>query len=318
MATTTKSTRSRTAKTTKKPARATKAVAAKTTKKTKVATKSAAKTTKTAVKKAPAAAKNNANKVELTPIERIRSIHISSALSHLIFAALIIGFATIASTAVRLGLQTRDQFASQGNVVLGPANEVLYNINPKYVLAGSLVLGALASILLASKFRSRYESTVANRTSGFRWLALGLSAALLITYINLLAGISDWATLKLSAGLIFVTALLSFVAERENVGAVRPKWVAFDLSLLTGVLAWLPLLGSIFGTSVYGMERYGWHVYALAVITMLGFTLTALNQYRHFKKGALADYEKAEERYLRIDTLTKFAVVLITLTAFNQ
>lgn len=253
----------------------------------------------------------------LTPLERVRSLLVSSAMVNLIFAALVIGFVSITAVAVRLGLQTRDQFAGENTVVLGSSSEVLFNLDPKYVLAASLLVSSLILILLATKLRTRYEATVANRTSGLRWLAFGISAALLLDFVNLLGGVDDLATLKLSAFLIFVTTMLSFIAERENIGAARPKWFAYILSLFTGALAWLPLIGSFIGTSLYGMERFGWHVYAMAGVLLLGFIGFAVVQYRQIQAGRTGDYLRVEERYLRIDLFIKFAVVLIVLLAFK-
>ncbi len=314
MATTTQSKSTRT--TTKKPAKA-----VKTTKKI-TNQKAVAAPRKTAVKK-PLITQTSVSTVKattrspLTPLDRIRSLLVSSAMVNLIFAALVIGFVTTTEVAVRLGLQTRDQFASDSTVVLGPASEVLFNLDPKYVLAASLLASSLILILLATKLRSRYEATLANRTSGLRWLAFGISAALLLNFANLIGGIDDLATLKLSAFLIFITTMLSFIAERENIGTARPKWFAYTLSLITGAMAWLPLIGSFIGTSLYGMERFGWHVYAVAGVLLLGFIGFAITQYRQLRVGRAGDYLRAEERYLRIDLFTKFAVVLIVVIALK-
>lgn len=253
----------------------------------------------------------------LSPLERIRSVQVSSALVYLIFSGLVVGFVAAADVAVTLGLQTRDQFASQQHTVLGPAHEVLFNLDPKYVLVASLLLSSLFAVLLAGRLRSRYQATLANRTSGFRWLAIGLTAGLTLEYVNLLAGIHDIALLKLSAFMIFITAMLSFIAERDNAGAVRPKWLAFNLSLITGAFAFLPLILSLIGTSLYGMERFGWHVYALAFVLLLGFSAFAANQSSHIKAGSARDYLGVEEKYLRTDLLTKFAVVVITILALK-
>lgn len=302
MANTSKSTR-------KKPASASKASKA-------VKTAKAAKTKKPIIKTKNTDIKYV--KAVLTPYQRVRSLHFSLALMYAVFAGLVIGFVSAASSAVTLGIQTRDNFASDTNVILGPAREVLYSVQPKYVLAASLLVGAIGSLLLASKLRNRYESTLTARISGLRWVILGLSAALTLEFINLLAGVHDVTLLKLSGALIFITTMLAWVSERDNAAAGKSKWLAYDLSLLTGVLAWLPVAGSLIGTSLYGMERFGWHVYALVAVTLVGFTAFALNQYLYTRaKGARRDYVAIEESYLRIDMLTKFAVVLIVLLALK-
>ncbi len=313
MATTTKS------KSTKKPA-----TAAKTTK--KASTTKSVTTKKTPIKKTPVkttvvkketTAKKTV-KTPVTPLDRIRSVHSSIAAAYLVFTALVIGFVSTAATAITLGLQSRDEFATNADkVVLGPAHEVLFNIEPKYFLALSLLLMALASILLASKLRARYEATLVNRTSGFRWIASGLSMAALLTYVNLLAGITDLATLKLSAALLVATSIFAFLADRENAASVRPKWVAYLASIFTGVMAWVPVLSVLLGTYLFGDERFGWHVYAIAAVTLLGSTSIALNQLRQLRAGVRKEYTAIEASYLNIDLLTKFAVVLLTLLALQ-
>ncbi len=301
---------------TKSTVKATTKVAAKTTVKT---AKTTAKTVKADRALKTASVKTSAAGVRapLTPLEKIRNLHVTKAIVYLLGAGLVLGLAKTAAVAMTLGISARDEFASRENTVLTPAYEVLYNIEPKYLLALSLVLAALASLLLATKWRNRYETTLANRISGFRWVAVGISAALLLTYINMLVGIHDEATLKMSAGLIFVTTMLSWLAERDNSLGGAPKRLAYWLSLLAGTLAWLPLIGSLIGTTLFGEERFGWHVYALAGVVLAGFIGFALNQYRHLRAGAQRDYLPVEERYIRIDLLMMFFVVLITLLAFQ-
>lgn len=296
-----------------------------------MATTTKSKTTRTSKKSAPAAKTPKTTKtvkVEkktevtpvkavVTPFDRLRSVHISMFAAFAVFAALIAAFVSTAATALTLGIQDKNDFSSLDHTVLGSASEVLYNIDPRYVLITSLVMSALGAILLATKLRSRYETTVASRTSAFRWAITGLSAAILITFVNLLAGVNDFATIKLSAAFILVTAALALLAERENVGVARPKWFAYILSLFTGAIAWLPIISTFIGTSLYGKEHFGWEVYAIAAATLLGFSSLAINQYRHLKAGIAADYAAVEARYLNIDLLTKFAVVLIALIALK-
>ncbi len=315
MANTTKSTR-------KKPVRTTKSVkATKTTvKKTPAKSVRATKTAKTVpvvtTKKADVSTKS-AQRTALTPLERLRSLHISKAVIYLLGAGLILGFVKAVEATVTLGIVARDEFASQQNTVLTPAHEVLYNIDPRYVLVTSLGLAALGSILLATKLRNRYEATLSGRTSGFRWVILGVSAALTLTFVNMLAGVHDMATLKLAGGLIFLTTMLSWLAERDNIGAVKPKWLAYIVALFAGALALLPLIGSLIGTTLFSEERFGWHVYALAAVMIIGFIGFALTQYRSLRRGPADVYLETEERYLRIDMLTKFAIVLIVLLALK-
>lgn len=298
MATTTKS------KSTKKPA-----TAAKTTK----------KTTKVTPKKVVAAKTTTvSNKVAITPLDRIKSVNVSLAAAFLVFAALAAFFIETVAQAITLNVQTRDIFSTTADkVVLGPANEVLFNIQPKYLLVASLLISVVGALLLATKLRSRYELTLANRTSGFRWAITGISSAFLLSYVYLLAGITDLATLKMGGAMILATALFAFLADRENVATVKTKWLAFTASCFTGAMAWYPVVAVFIGTALYGNERFGWHVYAIAAVTLVGFSGFALRQYQQLRAGAQKDYLASEAGYLNTDLLTKFAVVLISLIALK-
>lgn len=319
MATTTKST-------TRKSSTKAKAKAA--PKKKTAAVKSTAK--KTVTKKVPAkktavsspvktevkVAKKNTK--EPTPFERLRSMHLTSALVYALFAGLVGVFVKTASVAVSLPIMSRDQFAGTGNVTLGAANEVLYSIQPKYMLVFSLVFAAIAGLLFATKLQKPYEKAVSGRVSGFRWIAVGLSSAATLSYVYLLAGLTNLWVLKFGALLIIVTSLFAWVAERDNVGARAPRWLAYIISLFTGVAAWLPVIGTFIGTSVYGGERFSWIVYATATAALLGFTGFAITQYRQLREsGRQKDFVYIEASYYQIDLFAKFAIVLFALIAFK-
>lgn len=316
----------------KKPAKANKATkVTKSTKTTKVSAtkKPAAKPAKVAASSKTTASKSavptvteptsarRGAKAPLTPLERIRSLHLSSAVVYTLFAGVIIGFVTMATSAITLSIQAKDQFASRNQVVLGPAHEVLYDLNPKYVLVAALLVSALGSLLLATKLRARYEASLAGRISGLRWIVFGLSSALTVAFLNLLVGVNDIATIKLSAGAMFLAALLSWFAERDNAKATHPRWLAYGGAWLAGLLAFTPILGSLVGTSIWGMERFGWHVYTVVAVVILGYVVMATIASNVIKAGATREYTDIEEKYLRTDLLVKFLVVLVILTALQ-
>lgn len=311
MATTTKSTR----KTTVKPAKST--TVRKTTTKKATVTKAPAKNTKVIKNEKVVSTPVKADKKDVSPLERLRSMHLTTAALYILFAGLVLGFVKTAAVAVTLPFQARDEFASKEGVVLGSSHEVLYNIEPKYLLAASLLFGAVFSILLATKLRNRYESTLTGRVSGLRWISLGVSSSLLLTYVYMLAGLTDVWILKLSAIMILVTTALGWIAERDNSNAVTPKWLAYVFSLFTGAFAWLALAGTFIGTALFGDERFSWSVYAIALVTLLGFIGFAVREYRQLRAVTPADYVYTEAGYFQIDLFTKFAVVLLSLIALK-
>lgn len=304
-------------------ATAKKAPAKKPAKKTtkKVAAKAPVKkavVTKKEVTKVTTTKTTRAARAPLTPMERLRSINLSAAFTAVVFSILTVIFVAPASAELLLGVQARDAFANLDSVVLGSASEVLVSVEYRYILVAALLVGAVGSLLMATKLRKGYEASVKANVSGLRWLFMGLSAALMLEFVSFMGGVQDAMTLKTIAALILATTLFGWLSDRENAASKNAKWLAFVASVFTGVAAWMPLLGSLIGTSVFSDERFGWHVYALAGVTLAGFIGFALTQLSSIRKKSQFEYTAFEQRYLRIDQVTKFLVVVILISALQK
>jgi MFS family permease len=213
----------------------------------------------------------------------------------------------------------RDALVTAPQVVLAPASKVLFSPQAKYVLAAVFLITAVFSLLLATKLKARYDRTLKAGISGFRWLLIGVSAGLMLEFSSILAGVTDVMTLKLIGGMIVVTTILGWVSDRENSKPKNAHWLAFIASLFTGALAWAPLLGTLFGTWYWGLERFGWWVYALAAALFIGFVCYALMQYWHLAgKKNWKDYLFTERNFLGVDILTKLAFGIIIIVAFMK
>ncbi len=200
-------------------------------------------------------------------------------------------------------------------VVLAPATRVVWEVELGYLLAGIFAISAVASLLLATLLKKRYETTVTNKTSGFRWLFVGITSALLVEYASLIAGIQDIATLKLIGALVLVTALFSWLAERDNKGVSGAKWLAYSIALVAGTIAWLPLITSMVGTPFHGMERFSWYVYAFAGVVLAGVICFAYNLYRQIRGRGAGNYLFAERNYVLIDLVMKVAAGAVIIYA---
>lgn len=210
----------------------------------------------------------------------------------------------------------KDAIASGAQTVLGTAYQTVVTVEFRYLVVAVFALSAILSLLLATSLRARYEAGVKNATSGIRWIFTGAIVGLIIELITILAGVQDIATLKLVAGLVITTTVLRWLSERDNKNTA-PHWGTFALSVFTGTLAWLPAVFAIVGTHLYGMERYGWHVYALAVLVGAGAINFAVSHYQFIKYPSIRkDYLRAEEKYLSNELFIKLsfaAVVFIAL-----
>lgn len=251
--------------------------------------------------------------------EQISKINIATAVVSAVLA--VVSATLLATTNVSLWLSymARDILAPGEKVVLSPAFKEVFSVEARYILAGIFALGAIFSVLLATKLKSSYEKTIKSKVSGYKWLFVGLMAAFLFEFVNMLAGISDVMVLKVVGGLIFISSLACWMAERENNGADKKKWLAFIIAVFAGIGAWFPLMGSFFGTAVYGMERFTWAVYALAGTLFVSFILYALNQYYYLsnRKG-WKEYTLIERNHLAINLATIVAFGLISVVAFYK
>ncbi len=285
----------------------------------------AKKTVKKPVKKA---AGKPAKAAKVTTKKTVRGALSTSSLFRLNLLSAVIGIilavtsvTLLVATIVQLlmNYMTRDAVVDEASVVLAPAVRVFAEVDLRYVLCGIFAVGAVGSLLLATALKAQYEAQAAERSSAWRWALTGLNSALLLGFVSILGGVTDIATLKLVGGLVFVTVFLSWLAERQNQGAKAPKWSAYIAALLTGTYAWIPLVVSMVGTHVYGLERFGWHVYVLAGALLAGFIAFAVNQYLQIRsQKQWSNYLFVERNYLAIDLFIKVAVAAIILAALHS
>jgi hypothetical protein len=142
----------------------------------------------------------------------------------------------------------------------------------------------------------------------------GILPALMVEMIAIFSGGQDVLYLKSMVGLILLTGLLGYMAERENRGARRAQWLNFWLLFATGALVWFVLAIMLAGTWVYGMIRLPWFVYALfGVLTAASLMAVANLWYELKKKGWAKNFNVVERNYLLINLLAKasFALILI-------
>lgn len=293
-------------------ARTAKKPIAKTTKRKTAGAKATAKKT---TAKSAAKEVDNKPKDKSVTLKKLYQFNLFAALANLVFAVLSVIFVGKQTAAFSWAYSTKDELSSSG---LGPAYKLIANVEIRYLLAVIFVLSAIFSLLLATRLRNNYESGVKNSVSGTRWVLSGISLALILEFATLVAGVQDILTLKLVGGLIFTTSLLAWLNERQNKGT-KKQYAIFGLSVFTGVIAWIPLIGSLLFTAIYGVVNFSWYVYVLAALVLIGFLSIARNQYRHARDGVSAKgYLQLEGNYLSVDFLIKFALFVVVLLALHK
>ncbi len=305
MATTKKSTKAK-IKTTKKPTAKT-ARAARATKQTASAKSVSAKAVKAPDRKTAA------------PRNRIRLL----MQLNLIMAVLSVGLAVMAglfmnqrSYQLFTGLLTRDELASKASTVFVPAIHSIYDIELRWAVVSIMVLSAILPLLFATRLRRRYQASLVNRVHLWRWIDMAVIGALMVETVALISGVQDLMTLKLVGGLVVVSGVLAWMAEKQNAAADASSGKGtYVLSIVTGALPWLLIGMYAVATPLYGMVRSSWFVYALYGTLLAGFVATAINLGNQLRaKGRMANYEVAERNYQLINILVRaaFAIILIT------
>lgn len=270
---------------------------------------------KTEAKVVSTESKKPSLKKEISALERLRGLHISSVLAYIVFGVISFIFMKDAAKEVLLNTQARDTFVQSKDVVLGNASEVLFSMEFRYVLLASLLVAALGSLLAATRLRKTYEKGVTSAVSGWRWLFYGVSAALLVELVSFMAGVQDLMTLKVVAGLVIAGSLFAWFSERENMVPGVKRTLGYYGAMFAFIVALLPLAGSVVGTTLFNDERFGWHIYALSAALLVGLVGTLWNLKSFINKRTKFEYVVFEQRYLRIDQITKFLVVIILASA---
>lgn len=291
-----------------------------TTKKTAVKKKTAsARTTskKTTVKKpvAKQAIVSKKASKQMVTIEKLKKFNLFAAAVNAVFAVLSAWLLSNKSADFYLPYSTKDELASLESTVLGPVYEIIASVELRYILAVIFGLSAVFSLLMATSLRVKYEEGVKSKTSGLRWIFLGIVSALSLEFVSLIGGVSDIVTLKMIAGLVLATTLLGWISENQNKAGAK-HFAPFYLSLFTGAMAWLPLAVGLIGTTLYGMQSFGWHVYALAAVLLAGFISLAMTQYSYIKNGANNDqYLQVEGKYVSTDFMIRVAFFIVIFIA---
>lgn len=248
--------------------------------------------------------------------EQLMKFNLFAATSNVLFAVLSVIFMSKETVVTYLPYAAKDEFASTTSTVFGPAYKALCEVEIRYILAFIFGLSAVFSLLLATRLKKKYESQVANSSSILRWVFTGISLGLLLDLSSVLTQVNNAVTLKTVGLLVVVTSILWVISEKQNKGT-KDKLSIFYLSLFTLLIAVMPLVVSLIASAVYGAERFGWHVYAFALVVVAGLLALSIKQYKYAKNGVSAkSYLELEGKYLSVDYLVKFSTFIIFLIAF--
>lgn len=201
---------------------------------------------------------------------------------------------------------TTDSLAPNGSVALVPASRNLFDVNLAYVIVAFFAMSAVAHLLVATKFKKRYEADLETGVNKFRWIEYALSASTMIVAIAMIAGVADFSTLLMMFGLTAIMNLCGLVMELHNRKSEKVNWLAYIVGCIAGALPWVVYAWYVFGSAHYGNAAPPKFVYAILVSIFLMFNSFAINMYLQYKrKGKWADYLYGEKAYIVLSLVAK-------------
>lgn len=245
----------------------------------------------------------------------IRILQLIRAALFIVGVIALIYFLREVTVPVTVSYMTKDALVSQDQTVFVSGLRNWFNAPIGYMAALALLVSAVVAVLRVTKYNDDYAKQVQKGSDGLKWVELGVTSAIIFEVVALLSGVSDAMSVKVGAGLVAATCALGWLADRQNDGVTKKAdWRAFYISLLTGVLSWLFIIGSFAFTYVYGVVRMPWYSYALAGAVLAGFVGLAVNQMLNIRRyDQWKKYAFTERNYLLIDIALKtaFAVILV-------
>lgn len=229
------------------------------------------------------------------------------AVIHAIEGVVIFIFGAAYSVSVIINYLAIDPINSAvaGHAVLSAATRQLFNVSIPGLIAIFFLVSALAHGLLATVYRKRYETELAQGINTVRWLEYAISSGLMLAVIGLLSGVYDFATLIAIFGFMVIMCLLGLVTELTSKSS-HPNWPAYWSGAVAGFVPWLIIGLYVFNATYYGsahISTYVYWIYGTMFTCTAGF---ALNMYLHYKKrGSWASYAYTERGFMILSLVTK-------------
>ncbi len=305
MATTTKSTKAKT-KTTKAKYNNAKSI----TKGAKVAKKSTASKASKA-----AATKKVGSKKSTTTMTMLQKVYAASIAVYAAIAGAAYFLMNDVSYQLSVGYWAKDELASvNGGTQFAPATQGIVDVQVKWGVIALAVLSIVVPLLYLTRLKDYHAKSMKDKVLTARWVDMAIATGIMIQMVAILSGVLDIATLKITAGLMVVTMILGWMAEKRTAVSKKAAVREYYLSMITGLLPWLLILSYAIFTYVYGTLRSPWYVYALYALMLIGASVIGKHQLKALKaEGGLKNYETVEQNYavLSLITRTAFAAILI-------
>ncbi len=196
-----------------------------------------------------------------------------------------------------------------GSQSLVPASKVLFDLPLALLVVMFLVLSALAHLIIATVYNKSYNKGLNQGINRARWIEYSLSASTMMVAISMLVGIYDLALLIAIFALVAIMNLLGLVMEVHNQTTERTNWLSYLIGCLAGVVPWVVVGLSFWGSAAYGNGDIPTFVYWIYVSIFVFFNAFAINMYLQYKGvGKWKDYMYGERMYIVLSLVAKSAL----------
>lgn len=208
----------------------------------------------------------------------------------------------------------KNELAGVGQNALVPAVEHFADVELRWVVVATMLLGAILPILYLTIYKNRYRQAIQDKVNKCRWIDIGIISALMMSVVAIVSGIQDLITIKIIGVMMILTAGLGWVVEKRNKQAERPVYSEFLISVVTGSIPWLIIAVYALSTWMYGQITSPSYIYLVSIGLFVGFILYALNLAKFvMRKASSTNYMVVEQKYLIIGIIIKviFTATLI-------
>jgi hypothetical protein len=217
-----------------------------------------------------------------------------------------------------VGYMTDNQVSSRlsGETILGQAQQVLFDVNLRWVLVVLLLLSAVLPLLYNTKLKKHHLKAIKAKSLPWRWLDLAVTGSLFAGLVALLVGVSNIVFLKIIMMLVVFAAGSWWLAEREK-KLLNPRKGFGNYWLGVALIAtyWVVIFSYVINTSIFGMAVLPWYVLAVVAVAFLATLALVTVQYRQYESltKSWKDYRYIERNHIFINLASKslIAVLLI-------
>lgn len=239
-------------------------------------------------------------------IKKLRKFNLIMAGLHFVQGVLIL----IIATDFKLPVTTNFLSFNSSTNQLEAASQRLFDVPLAWLVVAFLFMSAAAHLIIATKYRVRYEADLKKGINRARWVEYALSASTMMVAIGMLAGIYDLSTLLLMFTLTAGMNLMGLVMELWNqTTGKKTTWLTFWIGSFLGLMPWVVYAIYLIASAALGEGNPPTFVYFILGTIFVMFNSFAINMWLQYKKkGPWANYLYGEKMYIVLSLVAKSAL----------